>query len=187
MQEKEIALLEAARKIFLEKGFKSTNISMITKEAGIAVGSFYNYFESKEDIFLKLYEKERLDYNKKMLSEIDWNQSLEKVLENLLLTFKNNNYKDNKILVEWDGKNLGKLIKEKLYNNKNCKSQYDLRELLLDKAQKEGYSKEESNSLIQIYDLIVIIDTKITDEDIDNKYEILMNMISLILKGLKTK
>ncbi len=45
------ALLEAARRVFTRDGFESTRITDITEEAGLAAGSFYNYFVAKEDIF----------------------------------------------------------------------------------------------------------------------------------------
>ena len=35
----------------LKKGYKATAISEIAKQAGVAVGSFYNYYDSKEAIF----------------------------------------------------------------------------------------------------------------------------------------
>lgn len=44
-------LLEAAEIEFGEKGFHEAGISGITYRAGVALGSFYTYFESKEAIF----------------------------------------------------------------------------------------------------------------------------------------
>ncbi len=47
-------LLEAAEVEFGEKGFHDTAISGITERAGVALGSFYTYFESKQEIFAAL-------------------------------------------------------------------------------------------------------------------------------------
>ena len=44
-------LIEAAEVVFGRQGFLDTKITDITAEAGSANGSFYNYFESKEEIF----------------------------------------------------------------------------------------------------------------------------------------
>lgn len=43
-------LIEAATKVFGQKGYAKATISEIVKEAGVAQGTFYVYFESKEDI-----------------------------------------------------------------------------------------------------------------------------------------
>ena len=51
--DKKAELLAEARQVFAEKGYKKTNISDITKRAGMAVGSFYKYYESKEAIFFR--------------------------------------------------------------------------------------------------------------------------------------
>ncbi len=47
-------LLEAAEIEFGEKGFHEAGISGITYRAGVALGTFYTYFESKEEIFRAL-------------------------------------------------------------------------------------------------------------------------------------
>lgn len=44
-------MLEAAEIEFGEKGFHAAGISGITARAGVALGTFYTYFESKEEIF----------------------------------------------------------------------------------------------------------------------------------------
>lgn len=41
---------EAARKLFIDKGFHGTGIAEIAKESGIAVGQLYRDFSAKEDI-----------------------------------------------------------------------------------------------------------------------------------------
>ncbi|WP_336961928.1 TetR/AcrR family transcriptional regulator [Sphingobium aquiterrae] len=48
------ALLDAAAIEFGEKGFHDGSISGITRRAGCALGSFYTYFDSKDDIFRAL-------------------------------------------------------------------------------------------------------------------------------------
>ena len=47
-------LLEAAEHEFGEKGYHEAGISGITYRAGVALGTFYTYFESKEEIFRAL-------------------------------------------------------------------------------------------------------------------------------------
>lgn len=47
-------LLRAAEIEFGEKGFHEAAVSGITYRAGVALGSFYTYFESKEEIFKAL-------------------------------------------------------------------------------------------------------------------------------------
>lgn len=47
----EAGLVRAARKVFERDGFLDARISDITAAAGTALGSFYNYFEGKEEIF----------------------------------------------------------------------------------------------------------------------------------------
>ncbi|KAB7619581.1 TetR/AcrR family transcriptional regulator [Alkalilimnicola sp. S0819] len=47
-------LLQAAEQEFGEKGFHTASISSITQRAGVAQGTFYIYYASKEDIFKAL-------------------------------------------------------------------------------------------------------------------------------------
>ena len=47
-------LLDAAAIEFGEKGFHEASVSSITRAAGVALGSFYTYFDSKDAIFRAL-------------------------------------------------------------------------------------------------------------------------------------
>lgn len=47
-------LLDAAAAEFGERGFHDASISAITRRAGVALGSFYTYFDSKDAIFRAL-------------------------------------------------------------------------------------------------------------------------------------
>jgi AcrR family transcriptional regulator len=47
-------LLHAAEAEFGERGFAEASIASITQRAGVALGTFYVYFESKEEIFRAL-------------------------------------------------------------------------------------------------------------------------------------
>lgn len=55
-EERRKDILQAALTLFREKGYEKTVISDIVKSAGIAQGTFYIYYKSKEDIFLAVLE-----------------------------------------------------------------------------------------------------------------------------------
>jgi AcrR family transcriptional regulator len=45
------SLRDAAEQVFVRAGFQATKMADIAREAGVAVGTLYNYFDSKEVIF----------------------------------------------------------------------------------------------------------------------------------------
>ncbi len=47
-------LLLAARECFRERGYDNSTIRDIVRKTGLAAGTFYNYFSSKQDIFAAL-------------------------------------------------------------------------------------------------------------------------------------
>jgi TetR/AcrR family fatty acid metabolism transcriptional regulator len=47
-------ILEAAVKVFAERGFFQSTISQIAKEAGVADGTIYLYFKNKDDILVQI-------------------------------------------------------------------------------------------------------------------------------------
>lgn len=49
-------LLEAAQRVFEHKGFVEVRVADIVEETGVAHGTFYTYFNSKEEIFRAVIE-----------------------------------------------------------------------------------------------------------------------------------
>lgn len=50
------AILEAARRCFLESGYETITIRDVIRLSGLAAGTFYNYFPDKESLFRALVE-----------------------------------------------------------------------------------------------------------------------------------
>ena len=51
------ALLEAAARVFVERGFAGASVEAISAEAGYSRGAFYSNFESKEQLFAELLQQ----------------------------------------------------------------------------------------------------------------------------------
>src|SRR5262245_47341177 len=51
------ALMDAGRAVFARDGFIDARIATIASAAGIAVGSFYTHFETKEDLLAAIIEE----------------------------------------------------------------------------------------------------------------------------------
>ena len=82
-------LLDAATKLFTENGYKKTKVSQITKEANVGTGTFYNYFDSKDDIFLEIYLIRHDDMKKEMTRLISKDKKAIEIIEDILRTFLN--------------------------------------------------------------------------------------------------
>ncbi len=48
-------ILKAALDIFEHKGFEKASISEIAEQADLGVGTVYNYFKSKDEIFIETF------------------------------------------------------------------------------------------------------------------------------------
>lgn len=56
-EDKRLLILEAARNIFLEKGYEQTSIRNIADRIDYSPGTIYLYFKEKDDIFHALHEE----------------------------------------------------------------------------------------------------------------------------------
>lgn len=60
-------LVDAATRLFAEKGFETTSVQEVVAAAGVTKGAMYHYFQSKDDLLYEIYHRvlelqiERLD------------------------------------------------------------------------------------------------------------------------------
>ncbi|MDL2308472.1 TetR/AcrR family transcriptional regulator [Bacteroidales bacterium OttesenSCG-928-B11] len=103
-QSTEDQILKAAEKIFLEKGFKTSKISDIAKEAGVNNALINYYFRSKENLFNKvLHDKVALLANSLSLAadqETSFLQIIQDMVEAQFEFFKANTSLPRFILME---------------------------------------------------------------------------------------
>ena len=78
--EKIEAILETARKAFSRYGPKKTNIDEIARIARVAKGTIYNYFGSKDAVYLEVLSREVNEIIEKISSSVDRETSPEKKL-----------------------------------------------------------------------------------------------------------
>ena len=67
-------ILQAAVKVFARRGYFGARVSEIARKAGVADGTIYLYFRSKEDILVSLFDEvmaEHLDRSRRELRRID--------------------------------------------------------------------------------------------------------------------
>ena len=50
-------IIEAAMRVFARKGYWSSRVSDVAQEAGIAAGTIYLYFSTKEDLLITLFRE----------------------------------------------------------------------------------------------------------------------------------
>jgi len=63
------ALLDAAARVFLERGFAGASVEAIANDAGYSRGAFYSNFESKEQLFAELLQQRVYERYRAMAKE----------------------------------------------------------------------------------------------------------------------
>jgi TetR/AcrR family fatty acid metabolism transcriptional regulator len=61
--EKQLQIIYAALQVFAQKGIGNTRMIEIAEKAGIGKGTIYEYFRSKEEIFLAAFRQHVTEYN----------------------------------------------------------------------------------------------------------------------------
>jgi len=82
---KDELIREAAIRLFSRQGFYKTRAEEIAQEAGVAVGTIYNYFQNKEDILLSIFKTEFEDrmrgFRDLLKSDIPIQEKIRRILE----------------------------------------------------------------------------------------------------------
>lgn len=90
--DKRTLILDAAMKTFVKRGYSDTRVSEIAAEAKVAEGTLYNYFPSKEEILLALFDEKWggiIDKIKKKISRLnDPNDKLKAIFSMVVTMFK---------------------------------------------------------------------------------------------------
>jgi AcrR family transcriptional regulator len=70
-REKVISILDTAKKMFGRYGLKKTSIDEIARIARVAKGTIYNYFGSKDQVYLEVLRRETNEIMDKVASSVD--------------------------------------------------------------------------------------------------------------------
>lgn len=52
-------IIDGAKRVFMRMGFDAASMNDVTREAGVSKGTIYVYFQSKEDLFAALIDREK--------------------------------------------------------------------------------------------------------------------------------
>lgn len=82
----EQSILDAAEKLFLENGFKSTSTTQIAKEVGCNQALVHYYFRTKDNLFNRIFEKKFGDFfqvifDTTLLEQLNFTQKIRHICE----------------------------------------------------------------------------------------------------------
>jgi AcrR family transcriptional regulator len=180
-------IFKYGKTIFSTKGFKKTNIKEIAQSAGIGVGTFYNYYTSKEQLFLEIYIQENENFKKRLIESIDLDQEPVKVMNELIM--KNIEAIDtNPILKEWYSQDFYKEL-EQYYRNEGSKNIDSFRDFYMDlfknwKAQGKIREDIDDDLLPVFFDSLVYIDTHKDEIGVQHFPKIIQYLAEFIMQGL---
>jgi len=141
--EKYYRIIGAATKVFAKKGFYQSKISEIAKEAKVADGTIYIYFENKDDILISLFEEQMkavIDNMEVQISGIDDPaKKLERFASTHLDLIEKN--QDMAEIIQVELRQSGKFMKE--YKNEKFLQYLDIIEDIISEGQKRGIFKKD--------------------------------------------
>jgi AcrR family transcriptional regulator len=73
---KKAAIFKATMQLITKHGFHGTPMSKVAKEAGVAAGTIYHYFDGKEDLINQLYGELKEQMGAALLNEVDTQASV---------------------------------------------------------------------------------------------------------------
>lgn len=188
MSDKKSDIFNSGRALFCSKGFKDTNVSDITKMAGLGVGTFYNYYSSKEKLFLEIFRKENEILKKSIVESVNLDDEPAKVMrEVMLLNLSGMN--SNPILKEWYNWDVFSKL-EQSYSEEDIKNDtyfmYDIFAELIKKWQTEGKIRNDIDFklILAFFTAVINIDTHKSEIGIQYFPQILNYLGEFIIKGL---
>lgn len=190
--DKKKKLIEAAKQEFSSVPFYEASINRIIEKAGISRGSFYMYFESKDDIFeyiLQSYKEEIKNIIDDTFKENngDFKKSFIMIFDkiiNLIYSDDNNKIFFKNVLTGLNLKNENYIIPHK--KEENCNEFEELKKII----NISNLNIKDDKTLIDIFDIMIsitmplIFHTVIMDIQISSVREKYIRKLNLICEGI---
>ncbi len=188
MKDTKTILFNCGKELFSRNGFKDTNVSDITKTSGIGTGTFYNYYSSKDELFMEIYLEENEKLKKKIMKSVNMDQDPGSVVKELML-LNLKGMKSNPILKEWYNKEVSVKIENYFREQKGLNRldfMYQDFFEIIKKWQEEGKIRNDIDSTMIMAIFTSIITIEIHKEEIGLQYfpEILDYLTDFTMKGL---
>ncbi|MDF2949706.1 MAG: transcriptional regulator [Sedimentibacter sp.] len=188
MEDKRTIIYETAKEFFSLKGFKDTNISEITKKAGMAVGTFYNYYPSKEKLFMDIFLEENVKLKNSCFQSLDLKQNPMAVVQQML-KLNMEGIRANPILREWYNKGVFEKLQQTYREENGIEAVDFLYDSFLDlvtlwQAQGKMRKDIDRKMIMMIFAAIINVDTHKEEIGIEYFPELLVYMTELIMKSL---
>ncbi len=191
-ENKHSKIISAATKVFAKKGFFTARISDIAKEAKVADGTIYLYFNNKYDILLSVFEEEVgkiIENTEQLLStECDPRKHLEIFVSQHLMAMKKNRYLAEVIQIEL--RQTHKVIKE-YRDNKFSRYTTIIAEIIKD-GQKMGIYRQDIKPDLAKRAFFGALDeiSRVWNTSLETNYsveEIADQMLLILLAGIQTE
>ena len=157
VKEKEIirkTLINKGKELFSKYGLKKTSITELTNTAGIAQGTFYNFFDSKEELYFEILEQEESNSAKYLENIVKSSKSSKESIKKIIkCTF--NLFEKNQFI-------------RRIFESKD----YDLMLRKLPNNKLENHQKNDSLRVLN-----TIMNMKQKDELIDTSPEVIAGLL----------
>lgn len=77
------ALKDTAMRLFVEEGFQQTSTARVSKVAGVATGTLFTYFASKDDLINTVYAESKSELTAFILEKVTESDPLIKILKSI--------------------------------------------------------------------------------------------------------
>lgn len=155
--------------------------------AGTGVGTFYNYFSSKEQLFLEVYLDENQKIKKQIIESLDTNDDPITLVQKFL-TQSFEAARENKILNAWYHKDIFPKLDE--YFRKNIKTDgVAIRSFFAERFQQwqaEGKVRTDIDEdlMLALFDSLAYIELHKEDIGIQHFPQIIHYLVEFIMKGI---
>ncbi|MEK3713816.1 TetR/AcrR family transcriptional regulator [Paenibacillus sp. FSL R7-0333] len=189
MEDKKAEIFRCGTELFSSKGFKDTNVSDITKMCGYAVGTFYNYYASKEKLFIEIYLRENEELKRSMMAKVDVDDEPAKVLKQMMeLNYSGMN--EHPILKEWYNKALFSKLEKEFYAHGGIEGIHEMMNSGMLELIRHWKSKGkirtdlEDGMILALFNSIPYIDIHKEEIGASHFPQLLDYIVEFIMKGL---
>lgn len=186
--DKKAEIITAARALFTANGYKDTSVSDITKQAGIATGTFYLYYPSKDQVFMEIFLEENVKLKEQIMAAVDPDGEPMVVMQDIL----GRNMRgmlENPILREWYNRDVFQKI-EQNYRAENGLQQVDfIYSSFIDfvrrwQAQGKMRADIDAAMIMAMFAAVINIDTHKEEIGVQFFPELLLHLADFVMQGL---